>query len=175
MSNYIYNPKPHYDELYHYGVKGMKWGVRKKVADKTSEVVTSDRYRRALGKVMSNKAVSKAGNALVKKNMNRQKRKDAISKETDPDVRLGMKITKGSADEVKKGIDAANKAVNKSTTAKKTTNPKSVYDSNKERILKEISEYEKQSGKKFADKFFENYDDIEMWDLYSPEELNFWD
>lgn len=28
MSNYIYNPDS--GELYHYGVKGMKWGVRKK-------------------------------------------------------------------------------------------------------------------------------------------------
>lgn len=63
----------------------------------------------------------------------------------------------------------------KAAKAKAKAKADSVYQKNKERILSEISEYDKTYGKDFAKKFFENYDDIEMWDLYSPEELNFWD
>lgn len=43
------------------------------------------------------------------------------------------------------------------------------------RIFKEMGEYERKTGKDFVSKFLENYDDIEMWDMYSPEELNIWD
>ena len=42
---------------------------------------------------------------------------------------------------------------------------------NDERILKEIDEYSKKTGKDYTRKFLQTYDDLEVWDLYSPEEL----
>lgn len=67
------------------------------------------------------------------------------------------------------------KKVRKQENKKTLLKGKEIVDKNKERILSEIMEYEKETGKNFAKKFLENYDDIEMWDLYSPEELAFWD
>lgn len=110
----------HCDEFYHHGIKGMKWGVRRfqrrdgtrtPAGKKRMAFTQSDGYRNALRKVMSNKTINKAATNLTKRNMTKTSRKEAISKEKDKDVRLGMKMTKGSASEVKKGLDAANKKV----------------------------------------------------------------
>ena len=110
----------HCDEFYHHGIKGMKWGVRRfqrrdgtrtPAGKKRMAFTQSDGYRNALRKVMSNKTINKAATNLTKRNMAKTSRKEAISKEKDKDVRLGMKMTKGSASEVKKGLDAANKKV----------------------------------------------------------------
>lgn len=78
-------------------------------------------------------------------------------------------------DKLVKKADPKAAADLKAAKAKAKAKADSVYQKNKDRILSEISEYDKTYGKDFAKKFFESYDDIEMWDLYSPEELNFWD
>ena len=56
-------------ELMHYGVKGMKWGVRKKVAKFVERTVNSEGYKKALRSIMGNKAINKAANRLTKHNM----------------------------------------------------------------------------------------------------------
>lgn len=51
MTNYYYND----NELYHYGVKGMKWGVRKKYYTKDGKLNTSGRIKQAKDTYSSNK------------------------------------------------------------------------------------------------------------------------
>lgn len=48
---------------------------------------------------------------------------------------------------------------------------KKFVEQNNKRIVSEINAYDAKHGGNFAKKFFERYDDLEMWDLYSPEEL----
>lgn len=74
-------------ELYHYGVKGQKWGVRRyqnKDGSLTSDgqkkklaFTQSDGYRNTLRKVMSNKTINKAANNLTELNMERARQKEA--------------------------------------------------------------------------------------------------
>ena len=77
MPDYIYNPES--GELYHYGVKGMKWGVRKRVEEpekfKASNGMTVARsknaYVRGLRKVASNRAVNDFAVATYRNSMAR--------------------------------------------------------------------------------------------------------
>lgn len=144
----------------HYGVKGMKWGVRR-----NNRITSSDR-KWAKSKHQPSSARSSALAGLYAATGNK---------------RVGKALDKSNDRDAKRWEEAKRKVKNeKLNKTNKTQNDKKkqvddLYTRNKDRIVKEISEYEKKTGKKFADKFFENYDDIEMWDLYSPEELNFWD
>lgn len=45
----------YYNELYHYGVKGMKWGVRKKT-NNSSKTTTGGKIKKVVGKAVIRKA-----------------------------------------------------------------------------------------------------------------------
>lgn len=203
------------NELYHWGIKGMKWGVRryqnkdgtltpagkmryddsdsettKKAKRDYNELSDQDFLRKySTSKSTYAKRVAKYGDPYMnsplaklgkKLNALNEKRLRNANKAIQKDIdsfkghENGIRAKNGkmllSGDEVRDITNAL-----KAEQSKNKTKIKSTYSQTKDRIVKEIADYEKKTGKDFAKKFFENYDDIEMWDLYSPEELNFWD
>lgn len=67
-----YNQTQNSDELYHYGILGMKWGKRKASVNKTPNAKSSSNrtpFRKKLGK-----AIGKQINKRIKKNIERDKR-----------------------------------------------------------------------------------------------------
>lgn len=193
--------------LAHYGVKGMKWGVRKKYPDKldinksdssVTKRVKKDynsmddqsfksKYKASkktyakrvekYGDPYMNSPLAKTGKRLENLNNKRLRNSNkALQKEIDSfkGYENGIRDKKGKLVLSKDDVNSITKSL-KDQQTKNKKQIKETYDKTRERIVKEISDYEKKTGKQFSDKFFENYDDIEMWDLYSPDELNFWD
>lgn len=101
-------------ELYHYGVKGMKWGVRKK----RKSIFESDGYRKMIKTVMKNKTINKGANKLTKYHMDKAKLKDRANRQSDADIRTGILKTGGSAKDIQRGLDAANAKVAAKQAAK---------------------------------------------------------
>lgn len=102
--------------LFHYGVKGMRWGVRNSKKDNRSSDVKT-----------------------------KKETKHQIRKENRRTIKEKYK-------------DMAKQKIQR----------------NRERILREMEEYEKKTGEDYVTKFLEVHDDLELWDLYSPEELKVW-
>lgn len=78
-----------YDELYHYGVKGMRWGVRR-ATKKLSRATNQKDYDSAVSSL--NKHRVKASSKLQKLQKQRPKLDDTLRKSTAKDVAKASKL-----------------------------------------------------------------------------------
>lgn len=76
------------NELYHFGVKGMKWGVIKKSA---YEILTSKKTKDALISAGKNAAIRKTTGVIAQKN---EKVKSMLNKDNKLNLRIDKRINK---------------------------------------------------------------------------------
>lgn len=117
MSNYIYNPDT--GELYHYGVKGMRWGVRKKYYN--SDGSLNDK---------GVKKYARKGYAQDSYNMNRTKFGKAYDKVT------GAHKLHGDAIYANRSKKANRERAEKYIKEQETTKPRELTPAQKEKLAK---------------------------------------
>ena len=119
MNNYIYDQNS--GELYHYGVLGMKWGIRKAARQATKDLRTQrNRDRRA-----GTKAVNRFNNTWIGKSRRKAAANNmwqALAKENKSDQEYKEAYKKAKEDAAKKLYPKQNtkvrNAVNKMSTGK---------------------------------------------------------
>ena len=136
------------DELSHYGVRGMKWGVRKQMPS------AGGTARRALAGVygINERFYRKTGNKTLA-SMNAQARKQQLQKAQESDARKAAKVsTRKSA-----GKKAAKRIINKNSTLLATAVGKS-YKVNTNIENKKSNIASKLGAKKHAQTYKNNAD-----------------
>lgn len=140
--------KVYADELYHYGVKGMKWGVRR--------YQNADGTLTAKGKAKYGSDITKRKTAHVKKQFQEGIRSRTIDTNT-----LGKKINKEMAKTKEaKELDNVNKyleSVFKQAEAQGISRDKLLFDKDHADLINEVNDaYDKkfkEIGRKYADEF----------------------
>lgn len=89
MSQYNYNYENSQDELMHYGVKGMRWGVRR-ASKMLTKATTSEQRDAAVAKL--NKHRTKASNEIAKLQKRRPKLDETLAKSASKDATKAAKL-----------------------------------------------------------------------------------
>ena len=172
-------------ELYHYGVKGMKWGIRRrqKIQSKASRQLKT-RSRNANQRVkMASDALNSNDPEYIKSSVHPKDSKDlktakkALKAEMEYWTGVGERAVSKQKQLMSMNINTMSTKEYKQRVNGLLTDKQSKAErrkANEKRIMDEIYEHDKKVGGDFAKKFLETYDDIELWDLYSPEELKTW-
>lgn len=151
-------------QLYHWGIKGMKWGVRRyQNADGSLTKAGKSRYDE---KMSSIKAKTEKARAKQEAKQAKQDRKDALkaAKQELADVRKGKKV--GKSDTPEETDDQKRDRILKSPTPENVYKNRHLFSNNEiqalsirlmnEQNIKNLVPKQVSKGKQFADKTIEN-------------------